>query len=41
MGDQDDKLWLYENGHMPMTGGKVRFEFVCDERCLCKGECFD
>ena len=23
MADQDDKQWLYENGHMPITGGKV------------------
>ena len=23
MADQDDKQWLYDNGHMPITGGKV------------------
>lgn len=23
MGDQDDKQWLYDNGHMTMSGGKV------------------
>lgn len=23
MGDQEDKQWLYENGHLPITGGKV------------------
>ena len=22
-GDQDDKTWLYENHHMPATGGKA------------------
>ncbi|XP_062514939.1 deoxynucleotidyltransferase terminal-interacting protein 1-like [Corticium candelabrum] len=22
-GDQDDKVWLYDNGHMPVTGGKA------------------
>lgn len=22
-GDQDDKVWLYENQHMPATGGKT------------------
>lgn len=24
MGDQEDKQWLYENGHLPITGGKVK-----------------
>lgn len=23
MGDQEDKQWLFENGHLPITGGKV------------------
>lgn len=34
MGDQDDKQWLYENGHMPMTGGKAFLMLAEDIRSL-------
>jgi len=34
MGDQDDKQWLYENGHMPMTGGKAFLMLADDIRLL-------
>jgi deoxynucleotidyltransferase terminal-interacting protein 1 len=31
-GDQDDKLWLYDNGHMPVTGGKVYINGLKDRQ---------
>ncbi|XP_065062987.1 deoxynucleotidyltransferase terminal-interacting protein 1-like isoform X2 [Rhopilema esculentum] len=30
MADQDDKQWLYDNGHMPITGGKA-FVMIADD----------
>ncbi|XP_065656869.1 deoxynucleotidyltransferase terminal-interacting protein 1 isoform X3 [Hydra vulgaris] len=33
LGDQDDKQWLYENGHMPITGGKA-FLMLAEDICL-------
>eukprot|EP00112_Aurelia_sp_Birch-Aquarium-sp1_P008024 Seg1877.5 transcript_id=Seg1877.5/GoldUCD/mRNA.D3Y31 product="Deoxynucleotidyltransferase terminal-interacting protein 1" protein_id=Seg1877.5/GoldUCD/D3Y31 len=30
MADQDDKQWLYDNGHMPITGGKA-FLMIADD----------
>ncbi len=29
-GDSDDKVWLYENHHMPATGGKAYLLLVED-----------
>ncbi|XP_061196324.1 uncharacterized protein LOC133204586 [Saccostrea echinata] len=33
-GDQDDKVWLYENQHMPATGGKTYMLILEDIRDL-------
>jgi len=30
MADQDDKQWLFDNGHMPITGGKA-FLMIADD----------
>lgn len=35
-GDQDDKVWLYENQHMPATGGKTYMLILEDIKDLGK-----
>ncbi|KAK3084598.1 hypothetical protein FSP39_016083, partial [Pinctada imbricata] len=37
-GDQDDKTWLYENHHMPATGGKAYMLLLEDIQDLAKEE---
>ena len=34
LGDQDDKMWLFDNGHMPLTGGKAFLMLADDIRLL-------
>ena len=38
MGDQDDKQWLYDNGHMTMSGGKVSMQTVDGSYIFFKGQ---
>ncbi|XP_065830954.1 deoxynucleotidyltransferase terminal-interacting protein 1-like [Oscarella lobularis] len=37
-GDQDDKVWLYDNGHMPVTGGKAYLMLEQDLIRLCESQ---
>ena len=37
-GDQDDKVWLYENHHMPATGGKSYLVVLEDIKELAQTE---